>query len=635
MADWRAKMSSVRFPIKDLLRRRLQTGLTVATLTLSVASTLFLLLFSWRVGVGIYSISETLTAGLSAIFAQFVLFVGVLIFVVGAILTSFIVFLMMKQRTRDFGLIKAAGCPNGRVFGYFLAELLIITVVGCILGVVFGFTADFTTTQVLGLQAPQNPPNLLFAALVFAVFFILAVTFGIKPMMDAARASPLKLLSPVQYFGLGKGDKFKPLSRTGITLRVASRSLFRRVSASVRIILLLSIVFLLLTVSVAGSIIANGTTTTWVENAVGQNLILIAHQDMVTQYSLLMSQAFTQEHAGYFNYTDEKLAVPDAVFEQLNAMHGVSSVDARLVLMEPVREMSGYYIDPDTQSTHPVGDNRSGTSLVVGVDPEKILTSPYTKGQFLNSSDAQEAVIGDTLAQAMYSTDLRAKLPIRLADPLEQKIIVEGKIFDITGVCIDPTNSGNVTYVPLKELQNVTGISTVNVVLVRLDASVDRAATLAQLKAMVQNVNPEFTVFDLDEVQQKNVAFLGSLWSEIMLLPLFTLGSAALCLVGYMMLSVDEQRHEFGVLRAIGTKPNTAVTIAAVQSSLVLLSSLAVGLSFGIITTLLILVPYPIVTVLMVVKISTWLFAALAIMFLLSLIPAVRLAKTSILRVMA
>ena len=70
---------------------------------LSVASTLFLLLFSSRVGVGFASVNENfLTTGLSLIFAQFIRFIGVLVFIVGAVLTSFMVLLMMKQRTRDF-----------------------------------------------------------------------------------------------------------------------------------------------------------------------------------------------------------------------------------------------------------------------------------------------------------------------------------------------------------------------------------------------------------------------------------------------------------------------------------------------------------------------------------------------------
>ena len=43
-------MSETAFPVNDLLRRRLQTGLTVVSLTVSVASTLFLLLFAVKSG---------------------------------------------------------------------------------------------------------------------------------------------------------------------------------------------------------------------------------------------------------------------------------------------------------------------------------------------------------------------------------------------------------------------------------------------------------------------------------------------------------------------------------------------------------------------------------------------------------
>src|ERR1035437_9824995 len=147
--NWRVKMSSAGFPINDLMRRRLQTSLTISILTLSVASTLFLLLFSNRLGVGIASTSDTLTVGLNAVFSQFILFIGVLIFVIGAVLTSFIVFLMLSQRTHDFGLIKAAGCPNSLVAGYFMTELLTVTVAGCILGIIFGFLMDFVAANLV------------------------------------------------------------------------------------------------------------------------------------------------------------------------------------------------------------------------------------------------------------------------------------------------------------------------------------------------------------------------------------------------------------------------------------------------------------------------------------------------------
>jgi ABC-type antimicrobial peptide transport system permease subunit len=78
-------------------------------------------------------------------------------------------------------------------------------------------------------------------------------------------------------------------------------------------------------------------------------------------------------------------------------------------------------------------------------------------------------------------------------------------------------------------------------------------------------------------VVEQNTAFLASSWQTIMLLPLFTLASAALCLVGYIMLAVDEQHQEFAVLRAVEAKPKIVILILAIQSIIVLFSSLGLA----------------------------------------------------------
>jgi len=190
----------------------------------------------------------------------------------------------MAQRTRDFGLNKAAGCPNSLVAGYFLTELLTVTIVSYILGVIFGFLADFATSNlVLGGYAL---PNWWFAPIVFVVFFMLAFIFGLQPMLKAARMSAVEAFSLVNYYGISMSGKHKALSHSALSWRIASRSLFRKQSATVRIVELLSIVFILLTVSVAGCIIAKDTTTSWVQKTMEKDAIVIAHSSMEINTSI-------------------------------------------------------------------------------------------------------------------------------------------------------------------------------------------------------------------------------------------------------------------------------------------------------------------------------------------------------------
>ena len=617
-------MSETYFPVNDLFRRKLQTSLTIVSLTASVASTVFLLLFSSRLGIGLTSgTGETLTLGLSAVFSQLILFVGILIFVVGGVLTSFVVFLMMTQRTRDFGLIKAAGCPNSLVFGYFMTELLLITLGGCVLGVLVGFGADFTAARLSGFTVYQMPVNMWLVPLVFVAFFILAIAFGAKPIWNASQLSPVKALSSAEYFGLAMVTQLKPFSTSRLTGKIAFRSMSRRPSSVLRIVLFLTIAFVLLTVSVTGSVISKDTTTSWVEKAVGNNVVAVAHQTLASQYELLQEKfSGATENNHTFDYSNAGLVISNETIQQLKNAPNVMKVDARLILKEHVREISNFTVDPDTQQTIAVGDSREGDVIVVGVDPSDLTGSWFVQGRFLEKSDTLEAVLGDSVARSIFS------------QPLLQSVKVQNQSFEIVGVCVEPLDNGNVIYVPIAQLQKIAGVSDSNIVFLELGSSVDHATALYELEDFINATNQNLAVFDLRKVLDNSLVFLGSAWSTVLMLPLFTVVSATFCLIAYVILAVDEQRQEFAVLRAIGAKPRTVLNIVAFQNGIILSSSLALGISFGVITTLLILIPSPVVTSLTILQIISWMVIATVIMFLLSLIPAIRFSRTPLLRIL-
>lgn len=617
-------MSETSFPINDLLRRKLQTGLTIGSLTLCVALTVYLLLFGENIGFEISQAAEgTLTAGLLMVFSQFIFFVALLIAVTGAVIASFMIFVMMSQRTKDIGLMRASGCPNDLVFGYFMTQLLIITSVSCFLGVIFGTLANYASIGLfnfLGFQILQKPINFWLVLFVFVLFFVLTIIFGVKPILDVTKVEPAKAISPTYYFGLSKEPGFKVISKSSFTFKIALRSLFRRKSATIRIVLCLATIFTLITVAIAGGIIADQTTRSWVEKAIGRDIILIAHQDMCSQYGSLLSRFHEAGESSQFNYTEEEYLVSENLLDQLNAMSDVH-VDARLVVEAHVKEVPGVIINPETATTSSVGDKREGESLIVGVEPENVLSEWFIEGDFLETNKEWEVMIGDSLAQ-MFSK------------PLNQSILFYGRIFDVAGVCLDPINNGNVTYTSLEVLQNAMGVSRPNVVMVRVD-SANRAQITGQIRTIVEDANAKFRVCKLNEVLDENLSFLGHIWSTIMFLPLFSLIAASLCLIGYVVLAIAEQRRELGVLRALGIKPKTVTKIVSEQSFIILLSSFAAGVPIGIILTLLILVPEPIITSYTVLEIAGWLLISLLVVFVSSLYPTIKFARKPILEIMS
>ena len=617
------------FPINDLIRRKLQTSLTIATLALSADSTLFLLLFSSHLGFNLTSKKGALTLGLNAIFGQFLFFVEVLVFVVGAVLVSFIVYLMMAQRTRDFGLMKAGGCPNTLVAGYFVTELLIISFVGCVLGVVFGVGIDYAVANLV--FSSYALPNFWFIPLVFFVFFGLAMSFGMYPVLRALKIPPIHAISPVAYYGLASQGYRKALLRSNLTWRIAFRSLFRRQNATGRIIVLLSFVFILLTVSISGGLIAENTTTTWVQRSLGSDTIAVAHSSMERQVELLMSKFTGTTETDQFYYQNPMLTMSNSVVEQIKTIQGVSLIDSRLLVMAHAQEVANFTVDPDTQETLLVGDSRESDVLVVGLNSTQLAGEWSIKGRFIGANSDFEAVIGDSVSHEMYSPDPQAK--IFLSDPLVEGIRVYNNTFSIVGVCVDPINNGFVTYVTIENLQEITGLTGPNLLLIKLDKSADRQTAIDGISNLVKAIDPDLQIFDLHELVQKDASFLSSNWQTIMLVPLFALISATMCLVGYTMLSVEEQHQEFAILRAIGARPKIVVRISAIQSAIILLSSFIIGGSFGIIITLLILMASPIVTSFVLLEIVGLLLVALVLMFTLSIYPAYRLAKSPILEI--
>ena len=621
-------MSSISFPIKDLTRRRKQTLLTIFGLTIATASTLFLIIFGSNLGFEVSFLSRDgrLTSGFFIIFSQFILIVSILNIITGPIITSFLVHLSMSERIRDIGIMKACGSIGSNISAYFLTELSLIvfasTTAGIFLGIFIYYISTIALT-VLGFFISQNI-NLGTVLGVYIITIIFAHIFGALPILKATKAKPIEVLSSVYRQGMTVNRGTIIPKKFGYTFKIVYRNLVRRKSTSVQMIFCLAIVLTLTTVTIAGGLIAEQTTVSYVERAIGKNTIIVGHPNVTQKYISLLSKFFQEQKLGQIDYLNADFLIPDSLVLKLSGISGISKVDPRLILEHSVQEVPGVILDPVEQTEAIIiGGTRSEEALILGVESDKVVNDWEVFGRELNENDRDVTMIGDSLAVNMFVDAQNQSIKI-----FEQS----GKdgtqwSYGIVGICVDPLNNGKVVYLPLTTLFEDVGVVGYNLLFIDIDAS-ERSPALVDINNEVSGEN--LSVIELESTIDKYTNFLESVWSLVMFLPIYSIVTAALCLLSYLMLSISCQQHELGIMRALGARPRKIRRIVFYQGLLTSLISCTIGVTVGLFITSTFLIPDLVVTQYTFISVSAWLLFTVGFLCIFSLYPAIIASKKKI-----
>lgn len=97
----------------------------------------------------------------------------------------------VTERTREIGLRKAIGAKRSDISAQFLAESIMLTFIGGVLGVLFGWGIAFAISTFASISTSVSLSSVLLA---FGVSGIIGITFGYYPARRAAMLNPIEAL---------------------------------------------------------------------------------------------------------------------------------------------------------------------------------------------------------------------------------------------------------------------------------------------------------------------------------------------------------------------------------------------------------------------------------------------------------
>ena len=298
---------------------------------------------------------------------------------------------------------------------------------------------------------------------------------------------------------------------------------------------------------------------------------------MAEQYAGLLSRFFEPEEARPIDYIDQEYTISDSLISDLGSIDGVIKTDPRLILETMIYEYPTVVPDPESEDRYIViGDHRTCRVIAIGVNPNQAVNDWLIPGRKFEEMEPNGALIGNSVALKTFD------------NALEQIFKMSDLEFNITGVCIDPVNNGEVIYAPISMLSSLHGEHGYNLLLLKIDSR-NHAETLSRIEARINETN--LVLFDLNTVLNSHMRFLDYTWSMVMPLSLSSLLNAVFCLLGYMALALMSQRRDLGIMRALGAKPRTMIKILLSQSLILVIISGVAGVSLGLAVTFTFFIP--------------------------------------------
>lgn len=585
------------FAIKDFSRKKSVTYPYVITISLIVALAIFMIYFTMSLGLNLFTQNmaddqndnENFFSGaINVIYSQFNTLILTLILILAFVMVVTITTTLIITKKRDISIMKALGTLPDRLYWFYIVEAYIIFILGFCLGYVIGLVAFGIFAIIiilLGFKILLLIDIFYTSILFFSCFIGIFVITGYK-LRKIGNKEIIKSFSKDIPYEYNASKKFtiipRWLSSLGFNLRIAISNTIRRKGEFIRFFLIFSIIFLIIFTLGLGSIVLNTSTKQWIHKSQGEDIVVIAHKDVVDAYSEM-----------YEMYSDPSITVDEDDIDFFSAkylfsknqisnlyyMDEIEEIDERLIKFCDVEEIDGYYYEYGEEGSggyRSVGQQRKGNYPIMGVDSNRILQDFEVEGRFFEREEAYDNMtIGDGLGYNFFDYALDQSLKVK---DLTHK-------FHICGVIIDSFYNGYAGYVGLDvfwEELNLTN-NEINLVLLKIEKNkYDNIEDELELLIEIC-LGVDFTFLLLDGIFGQNLDYL----SNLTMYPLFIIIImgiiSILSLYNYQKAGLIEKAKDFLIMRAIGTKKRNIRRILALESFFVIIPALLLSLGAGMI----------------------------------------------------
>jgi putative ABC transport system permease protein len=127
----------------------------------------------------------------SFIFSVVMICIAGISLLVGGIGIMNIMLATVLERTREIGIRRAIGAKQADIVRQFLTEAVLISIVGGLIGIAFGFTLSWVIAAAAGWSTVVTITSI---AVAFGVSVFIGLLFGIYPAVQAAKLDPIEAI---------------------------------------------------------------------------------------------------------------------------------------------------------------------------------------------------------------------------------------------------------------------------------------------------------------------------------------------------------------------------------------------------------------------------------------------------------